>query len=153
MSLTRKSFLTGSLAVGALAVLEGCGSSDDGAAGSGGSAGTGGSAGSGGTAGSGGVGGSGGAGGGGAGGDGGAGGGQDRCTVGGQGPSDTHGHEIEIPQADIDDPQDREYSSTGGTHPHTVAVTAAQYAELAANGSVTVTSNDTHAHTWVLTCG
>ena len=117
MSLTRKDFLTGSLALGAIAVLDGCGDSGNG--GDGGSSGA-------------------------------------SCTDGANGPSDLqlgHSHTIAILQADIDDPQDRTYtSSTGGTHNHSVAVTAAELAELAANGTVTVMSNDMHAHTWVITC-
>jgi hypothetical protein len=44
------------------------------------------------------------------------------------------------------------YTSNGGTHDHSVAVTAAELAELAANGTVTVMSSDMHAHTWVITC-
>lgn len=51
-----------------------------------------------------------------------------------------------------DDPQDRTYTSMGGTHDHSVDVTAAELSELAGNGTVTVTSQDTHAHTWVITC-
>jgi hypothetical protein len=74
------------------------------------------------------------------------------CTTGADGSSDSHGHTIAIPQADIDDPQDRLYTSSGGAHDHSVDVTAAQFAELAANGTVTVMSDDTHAHTWVITC-
>jgi hypothetical protein len=44
------------------------------------------------------------------------------------------------------------YTSGGGTHDHMVQVTAAQFTELAANGTVMVSSNDTHPHTWVITC-
>lgn len=67
------------------------------------------------------------------------------------GPSDFHGHTIAIPNADLLDPRDRAYSSTGGTHVHTVNLTAAQLTELASSCSVTVMSNDTHPHTWVIT--
>lgn len=59
---------------------------------------------------------------------------------------------IAIPQADIDDPQDRTYGSTGGTHDHVIDVTAAQLVELATNGTVTVTSSDLHPHSWTITC-
>lgn len=74
------------------------------------------------------------------------------CVDGAGGPSNTHGHMVSIPQTHIDDPQDRMYGSTGGTHDHTVSVTSAQLTELAANGTVTVSSNDTHLHTWIITC-
>jgi len=125
MSLTRKDFLTGSLALGAIAVLDGCGDSGNGENGSGGAGGSGGDGGSSGAA----------------------------CTDGANGPSDLqHGHTIAILQADIDDPQDRTYTSDGGNHNHSVAVTAAELAELAANGTVTVMSDDTHAHTWMIIC-
>jgi hypothetical protein len=147
MGLTRKSFLMGSLALGALAVLDGCGESDNGEGGTGGMGGSGGTGGSGATGGSGGTGGSGATGGGGTGGGNGA-----LCTAGANGPSNTHGHSISIPQAHIDDPQDRTYRSSGGDHNHNVTVTAADFAALAANGVVTVTSDDTHLHTWVITC-
>jgi hypothetical protein len=140
MGITRKTFVTGSLAVGAIALLDGCGDDSNGSGGSGGS-GTGGAAGGGGAGGAGGGGGAGGSGGTGA-----------ACTDGASGPSNTHGHTINIPQIDIDDPKDTRYTSSGGEHSHLVDVTAAQVAELIANGTVTVMSDDTHQHTWVITC-
>ena len=42
MGITRKTFVTGSLAVGAIAVLDGCGGDSNGTGGSGGSGGSGG---------------------------------------------------------------------------------------------------------------
>lgn len=67
------------------------------------------------------------------------------------GESNTHGHLLSIPKTDIDNPQDRLYQSTGGGHDHTVALTASELEELGGNCTVTVSSNDTHAHTWVIT--
>jgi len=83
---------------------------------------------------------------------GGTGGNQAACTAGAGGFANSHGHMIEIPQAHIDDPQDRTYSATGGDHSHSVDVTAAQLTELATNGVAEVSSNDTHAHTWMIGC-
>lgn len=66
------------------------------------------------------------------------------------GPSDTHGHVVFIPKADVENPLDRTYTSTGGTHDHTFSITAAELMELAATCSVTVQSSDTHPHTWTI---
>jgi hypothetical protein len=43
------------------------------------------------------------------------------------------------------------YTSTGGTHPHSVVISAGEMATLRDSCTVTVASDDTHAHTWVLT--
>lgn len=59
---------------------------------------------------------------------------------------------MKIPQADIDDPQHRTYMSSGGAHGHMVDMTAAQFNALAASSMVTVSSSDTNAHTWMITC-
>ncbi len=74
------------------------------------------------------------------------------CTIGdATGPDDNHGHSIAIPTADLNNPQDRTYTSTGGTHDHQVDITAAELTTLATTCTVTITSNDTHAHTWIVT--
>jgi hypothetical protein len=76
---------------------------------------------------------------------------QPTCTLGdASGPSESHGHNLMIPQADIASPADRTYTSSGGTHNHTVSVTAAELTTLRDTCTVTVSSNDTHPHTWIL---
>lgn len=74
------------------------------------------------------------------------------CTIAdADGSSDTHGHSIAIPQADLESPTgDKTYTSTGGTHTHQVTLTAAQRQALVDDCSVTVSSNDSHAHTWTI---
>jgi len=74
------------------------------------------------------------------------------CATGdAQGPSILHAHIIEIPAEDFDNPTDGIYLSTGGDHDHDVAVSAAQLQELIDNCTVTVNSDDSHAHEWTLT--
>ena len=59
-----------------------------------------------------------------------------------------------VAAADIADPAARTYDITGeATHGHTVMLTAADFAELAANRRVTVTSSAVgHSHAVTITC-
>ena len=67
------------------------------------------------------------------------------------GPSNSHGHFVTIPAADLTSTADKTYTSTGGSHDHTVTITASELATLRSACSVVLSSNDTHSHTWTLT--
>jgi hypothetical protein len=67
------------------------------------------------------------------------------------GTSDIHGHSLAIPVEPINNPVTSVFNSTGGDHSHAVLVSSAKLTELGQNCAVTVTSNDTHAHTWTIT--
>lgn len=61
---------------------------------------------------------------------------------------ENHGHSISVPSADVLAGVARSYDIQGTSmHPHTVEVTAAQFAELASGTTVTVTSSTDAAHT------
>lgn len=67
-----------------------------------------------------------------------------------------HGHEMPVSAADVAAGVERSYEIRGaGTHPHSVVVTAAQFAMLAAGETVTVmsTRNSGHDHMITLVCG
>ncbi len=155
-ALSRKEFIRGALwAAGAVLVLPGCGSDDDGG-GSGGS-GNGGSGGSNGGSGGSGNGGSGGSNGGSGGTSGGSGGSGGTGTTGcGAEISSNHGHVLMVTQADVDAAQDKTYDIQGGAaHSHSVTVTAADFATLSGGQSVTLTSTTAvgHMHTVTVMCG
>lgn len=62
--------------------------------------------------------------------------------------SSNHGHTLEIPAADVMAGAARTYDITGsGDHSHSVTISAAQMAMLAANSSIQVTSTAGGAHT------
>lgn len=67
-----------------------------------------------------------------------------------EGPSDSHGHLVCLSQAQVDG-GDVTITSQDGSHDHSVAITAAELTTLRDTGTVTVTSNDIHEHTWVIT--
>lgn len=69
--------------------------------------------------------------------------------------SSNHGHALVIPNADVVAGVQRTYDVTGSaTHPHQVTVTAAMFASLATNASVTATATGgTHTHGVTITCG
>lgn len=59
-----------------------------------------------------------------------------------------HGHELVLPEADIVAGVEKTYDITGtSVHPHTIVVTAADFAMLQGNQSVTITSSNDSAHT------
>jgi hypothetical protein len=62
-----------------------------------------------------------------------------------------HGHTLTIPDADVMAAQDKTYMMGGGTHMHTVDVTAAQFGMLGSGGMVTITSGVTNDHTHMVT--
>lgn len=65
-----------------------------------------------------------------------------------------HGHNLVVSKADIAAGVDKMYSIQGiSPHDHIVTVTAAQFAMLAANTSITVESSPTiHTHTVTISC-
>lgn len=65
-----------------------------------------------------------------------------------------HGHELLVSKADIAAGVDKTYSIMGmSIHDHTVTITAAQFAMLAANTSITVESSPTiHTHLVTVSC-
>ena len=66
-----------------------------------------------------------------------------------------HGHAITLSPADVAGTTDRTYAIKGSSpHPHTVVITAAQFAMLRATGTVTVMStvDAGHAHSVIVTC-
>jgi hypothetical protein len=68
------------------------------------------------------------------------------------GESDTHGHALMIPAADLASGLGGTYPCTGGGHPHDVTLTADDMSALLDNCTVTVESQDGgHPHTWVIT--
>lgn len=69
----------------------------------------------------------------------------------GTGDSNSHGHSVVIPAADLASGGGGTYTSTGGDHPHDVVLTAQDMTDLLADCSVTVTSDSGgHSHTWEL---
>jgi hypothetical protein len=86
--------------------------------------------------------------------DDGGGGGTPNCIANGTSATigANHGHTMSVSMADISAAADKTYDITGaGGHLHTVTITAAQFATLAANGSVQVTSTSGGAHTHAVT--
>ena len=68
------------------------------------------------------------------------------------GDSDTHGHAVLIPAADLASGLGGTYACTGGGHPHDVTLTADDMSALLDNCTVTVESDHGgHPHTWVIT--
>ncbi|MBX3184667.1 MAG: hypothetical protein KF915_18705 [Polyangiaceae bacterium] len=67
-----------------------------------------------------------------------------------------HGHALTVPPADVEAGTDRTYDIRGTSgHPHTIVVSAADFALLADGEMVTVTSSNDNSHTHVvrLVCG
>lgn len=65
------------------------------------------------------------------------------ATIGGN-----HGHMMTVTKADIAAAADKTYAIMGTAgHPHSVTITAAQFATLAANTSIQVTSSSDAGHT------
>lgn len=75
-----------------------------------------------------------------------------RCASGANGPDDRHGHDLTLTQAEVDSTSDITVSSTAGGHAHSFTITAAQLATLRDTGTLTFSSNDSHAHDWTITC-
>lgn len=68
------------------------------------------------------------------------------------GPSDSHGHVVDIPAADLAAGAGGTYACTGGGHPHDVTLTSDDMATLLDTCTVTVSSDSGgHPHTWVIT--
>jgi hypothetical protein len=66
--------------------------------------------------------------------------------------SANHGHSLVVPKADVTKAAPKTYSIKGTSgHPHTVALTAAHFAQLASGKSVVVTSSNDAAHTHQVT--
>ncbi len=66
-----------------------------------------------------------------------------------------HGHSMSVSAADVAAGKDKTYDIQGSAaHDHTVALTAAHFATLAENKSVSVTSSTTngHSHSVTVTC-
>ncbi|MEQ9426247.1 MAG: hypothetical protein RJQ09_17615 [Cyclobacteriaceae bacterium] len=66
-----------------------------------------------------------------------------------------HGHTLSVPQADITAGVDKQYNIRGASdHPHTVTVSAANFAALQSNQSIQVasTSDNGHSHTINISC-
>jgi hypothetical protein len=162
MNLTRKAFLQASAALVGGGIL-GCGGDDTGGGGAGGEATTtsttttstttttttttGGQGGDGGSGGSSGPG-----GGGGAGGMSGS-----SCIDNGTlvNIGTNHGHTLTVPVADIQAGMNMTYNIQGSSlHPHTVTITAAQFAQLAMNQSIMVISStdNQHSHAVTVSC-
>jgi hypothetical protein len=68
--------------------------------------------------------------------------------------SGNHGHALVVPKTDVTAGTQKMYSIQGGAlHDHTVTLTTADFAKLAANMSVsTVSSSAGHTHTINVTC-
>jgi hypothetical protein len=72
------------------------------------------------------------------------------CQGEASGPSESHGHELIIPAADVAAGAAKTYQTSGGSHNHTVNVSADDMAKLANCETVVVNSSDTHAHSWTV---
>jgi hypothetical protein len=69
--------------------------------------------------------------------------------------SNNHGHVLNVSAADVAVGLDKTYDIQGtASHTHSVTVTAAMFAQLAANTGVdpTTTVTDLHSHTILITC-
>lgn len=63
-----------------------------------------------------------------------------------------HGHELTVPQADIDAAEEKTYDIQGtSAHPHTVTITPADFQTLQETGTVTLESTNDAAHTHAVT--
>ena len=63
-----------------------------------------------------------------------------------------HGHSLSVPREDVLAGETRTYSIKGtSSHPHDVTITAAQFAQIRAGGSVTITSTSVGMHTHAVT--
>jgi hypothetical protein len=77
------------------------------------------------------------------------------CASTGATIANNHGHAITVSAADANAGVDKTYQIQGTSlHPHTVMITAAQFATLKSAGSLTVTSSTDamHSHTVTVTC-
>lgn len=77
------------------------------------------------------------------------------CTTPGATIGSNHGHTMLVTKAEITAGVAKSYDIAGQAgHPHTVMVSAANFASLAVGGSVTITSSSTnsHAHDVVVMC-
>ncbi len=65
-----------------------------------------------------------------------------------------HGHTINVTMADVSAGVDKTYDISGTSHLHMVTITAAQFAMLAANTQVSLTSTTGtgHTHSVTITC-
>jgi hypothetical protein len=65
-----------------------------------------------------------------------------------------HGHVMMVSMADVTAGAAKTYNIMGtATHDHTVMITAAQFAQLASGGTLTLTSSNTiHTHTVTVMC-
>jgi hypothetical protein len=66
-----------------------------------------------------------------------------------------HGHALVVSKADISAAADKTYHIMGtATHDHTVTLTAAQFAQLAANNAIMTTSSTdaSHSHSIMVAC-
>jgi hypothetical protein len=65
-----------------------------------------------------------------------------------------HGHALVVSKADVAAGVAKTYNIQGTSlHPHSVMITAAQFAMLAANTSITtMSSDDGHAHSVTVSC-
>jgi hypothetical protein len=78
------------------------------------------------------------------------GGGDPNCVANGTNATiaDNHGHTLNVAKADVSAGIDKTYDITGSAgHAHSITITAAQFATLAANNSVQVTSTSGGGHT------
>ncbi len=69
--------------------------------------------------------------------------------------SGNHGHSLTVPIADVNAGADKSYDIQGAAgHPHTIMVTAAQFAMLKTTFSISVVSSEDnfHMHTVTITC-
>jgi hypothetical protein len=72
------------------------------------------------------------------------------CEGEASGPSDSHGHNLTIPAADVAAGAPKSYATTGGSHDHTVDVSSADMAKLANCETLVLNSTDGHPHSWTV---
>lgn len=77
------------------------------------------------------------------------GGGSLSCTAGGTGQ---HTHQLVVPAADVMAGVEQTYTGTGSGHTHPVTVTAQDFMDLQNGMTVTIMTDDTHPHTWTISC-
>lgn len=61
-----------------------------------------------------------------------------------------HSHTFTIKCTELNSTSSLAYTATGSGHTHSVPIDLAQLASIAAGNEITIPTNDSHAHTWII---